>query len=132
MSQENVEIVRRAYEEWNGGDIDALLSMVHSDVLFVQDRAIPGADTVEGREELRDWLTAFADAWDGFRLTPERMVPVGDRVAVIARAAAKGKSSGIELDAPVGHLFTISKGAVARWESFNEPTAVLEAVGLRE
>jgi ketosteroid isomerase-like protein len=31
MSQENVEIVRRAYDAWNREDLDAFLSIVHPD-----------------------------------------------------------------------------------------------------
>ena len=36
MSQENVEIVRAAYETWNAGDVDALRELHDPDVIIVR------------------------------------------------------------------------------------------------
>ena len=128
MSRENQKLVDRAYDAWNRRDFAALSSMIHPDVVLVQDSAIPGAEVVEGRDELGRWLEAFADTWENFRLTAEETVEVGDRVAVIVRVEATGKVSGIELDARVGHLVTAKDGKVLRWQTFNDPREALEAV----
>ena len=130
MPRENPELVARAYDAWNRRDFAAVMSLVHPDVVLVQDAAIPGAEVVQGRDELGRWLQAFADTWEDFRLTAERIVEVGDRVAVVVRVEAKGKGSGIELDARVGHLVSVVDGTVLRWQTFNDPEEALEAVGL--
>ncbi len=132
MSRETHKLVDRAYDAWNRRDFAALMSLVHPDVVLIQDRAIPGADVVEGRDELRRWLEAFADTWENFRLTAEKTVEVADRIAVIVRVEATGKGSGIELDARVGHLVTAVDGKVLTWQTFNDPHEALEAVGQRE
>ena len=31
MSQENVEIVTRVVQAWNGGDVEAILALLHAD-----------------------------------------------------------------------------------------------------
>jgi ketosteroid isomerase-like protein len=50
MSQENVEIVRLAYEAWNRDDIDALLTFFHDDIEYVFLSAIREGRAVEIRE----------------------------------------------------------------------------------
>ena len=42
MTQENVEIVRRAYEAFNRGDIDGALADLASDFEYTPSGAIPG------------------------------------------------------------------------------------------
>lgn len=132
MARENHKVVDRAYDAWNRRDFAALKSLIHPDVVLVQDSAIPGAEVVEGRDELRRWLEAFANTWENFRLTAEETVEVGDRIAVIVRVEATGKVSGIELDARVGHLVTAVDGKVLRLQTFNDPREALEAAGLSD
>ena len=132
MARKSRQLVDRAYDAWNRRDFAALESLIHPDVVLVQDSAIPGAEVVEGRDELRRWLEAFAETWESFRLTAEETIEVGDRIAVIVRVKATGKVSGVELDARVGHLVTAVDGRVLRWQTFNDPQEALEAVGLSE
>jgi ketosteroid isomerase-like protein len=129
MSRANVELLIQAYDAWNRRDFDMLLSLVHPGVVLVQDPMIPGAETVEGRDELRSWLRAFSDTWEEFRLTPEKVTDSRDAVAVIVRVEARGKTSGVELDARVGHLMTVRGGKVSALRTFNDPEQVFVALG---
>jgi ketosteroid isomerase-like protein len=60
MSQENVEVVRRAYAAFNRGDLDAVVANVAPDAEYVTSGAIPGSGSVyRGREGLKrhfGWL----------------------------------------------------------------------------
>jgi len=128
MSRENVDLLMRAYEAWNRRDFDALLSLVQPEVVLVQDPAIPGAETVEGSDELQSWLRAFSDTWEEFSLTPEKVADSEDAVAVVVRVEAKGRSSGVELDARVGHLMTVEGGKVSGLRTFNDAEQVFAAL----
>ena len=132
MSQENVEIVRPAYEAWNGGDLDAALRDTHPGVEFVQDTRIPGAVNLTGRSEVRTWLDSFHETWESFRIAPERIEAVGSRVLVVARISAKGRMSEAEVEQRVGHVLTLEDGQITRWESYADAADALEAVGLSE
>jgi uncharacterized protein len=132
MSRENVEVVRAAYESWNRGDLDAALGQTHPQVEFVQDSRIPGAVSLVGRPAVRAWLDSFQETWEWFRIAPERIDAIGDRVLVVARISAKGKLSEAEVEQRVGHVFTIHDGQIDRWNSYADSADALEAVGLRE
>ena len=129
MARDHEQLVDRAYDAWNRRDFAALRSLIHPDMVLVQDSAIPGAEVVEGRDALGHWLEAFADTWEHFHLTAEETIAAGDRIAVIVRVEAKGKVSGIELDARVGHLVTFADGKVLNWQTFNDPQGAIEAIG---
>jgi ketosteroid isomerase-like protein len=129
MSQKNVELLMHAYEAWNRRDFDALMSLVHPGVVLVQDPVIPGAETVEGRDRLQNWLRAFSDTWEEFRLTPEDVADSEDAVAVVVRVEAKGRGSGLRLDARVGHLMTVKSGKVFGWRTFNDAEQAFAALG---
>ena len=74
MSQENVELMRRAYEFFNEGGPDALISagMWSPEVMFdFSPSEIPGLGVYRGRDEVRaffeeDWFGAFPfEEWGG-------------------------------------------------------------------
>ncbi len=132
MSRENVELVRAAYEAWNRGDIGAALEHSRPDVRFVQDRRIPGAVDLTGREACRAWLESFYETWDEFRLSPDRIEAVGDRVLILATIRAKGRMSEIEIEQRIGHILTVHGGQTVEWRSYADPADALEAAGLRE
>ena len=132
MSQENVELVRAAYEAWNRGDLAAALRHAHPDVEFVQDSRIPGAVNLVGRSAVRTWLDSFQETWEWFRIAPERIDAAGDRILIVARISAKGRMSEAEVEQRVGHVLTIHDGQIVRWNSYAESADALEAVGLRE
>jgi ketosteroid isomerase-like protein len=53
MSQENVEIVRQAYEAWNRGDLEWLLDRITPDYEFRTAQLFPDTEAVyRGREGL--------------------------------------------------------------------------------
>jgi ketosteroid isomerase-like protein len=135
MSQENVELVRQAIEAWNRGDLDAMLQVIDPEVemtpviaqLVEGDavyRGIPGA-----RRFWEDWRIAWNFQWEIGALD---LRDVGDSVIMIARASLTSQTSGMELDAPMGVVFTLRNGRVLRVTSHLDPAEALEAAGLSE
>ena len=57
---------------------------------------------------------------------------MGDRVVVTVRFRARGRGSGIEVDARLYDLFTLRDGKIVRMDQFAEQSEALEAVGQRE
>ena len=64
MSQANVELVRRGYEAFAQGDIEAALAMLHPDVRIEDhDRSLETPTTYDGPDGL---LSLFATVNEGF------------------------------------------------------------------
>jgi ketosteroid isomerase-like protein len=90
MSEENVDVVRRAIDAYNRRDLQAMKAEAHSDV-EVDWSASRGleAGVYRGFEE----TDAFYENWfDMFetRLEPERLIESGDRVLVPNTAVTRG------------------------------------------
>ena len=133
MSQQNVEIVRRAYEAWNRGDLESAFDLVHPEVEVSLPRDFPEAGTYRGRAEVRRWFTdEVLPAFEGLQALPQRFVDAGDRVVVFIRYSGRGTASGIEVRG-VGadaHVVTLRDGKLASLVMYQGTEEALGAVGL--
>lgn len=74
MSQDNVEVVREAFEAFNRGDFDAALERMHPAIEWQALDAFPDAGTYRGRDEVRHFWEAWRDTFHGFLLHLHRLV----------------------------------------------------------
>jgi ketosteroid isomerase-like protein len=127
MSQENVEIVRRAFLD-PGPLTNA--SRVSPNAEFDFTDVYPDQPVLRGVEEMR----GFRDAgpWGGsIHFEPERYFDVDDeRVLVLVRATSTGQTSGVAVESRIAHEFTFRDGLIVRVKVYRDRTEALEAVGL--
>jgi uncharacterized protein len=131
MSQENVEIVRRGFEAWNAGDMDALREIFDPGIVWRAPEGWPEPGPYIGREAVMRQQEQLRGTWDSdsFQLISD-FIDVGDRVAVryIWRGVGQGPESNIELTG----VFTVRKGTISHIEFFWDHAEALEALGLSE
>ena len=130
MSQENVEVVRRAYEAWNAGDMDALREMYSPDVIVRLPEGWPEPGPFVGREAVIRMFEQLRETWDAETLEPIRLIDTADRVAV--RQIWRGTGHGPDLNLELTNVFTVRKGRIFYQELFWDHAEALEAVGLSE
>jgi ketosteroid isomerase-like protein len=135
MSQENVEIVRRAWEAAtskppNWSVVSALYDPDHvleSDWGGVNNTAYSGA---RGFEES---IAEQDDAWDEWRHELRDLIDAGgDLVVAEGRLVARGKHSAIPVDEPFGAVITLRAGRIIRTRAYVSVEDALRAAGLRE
>jgi ketosteroid isomerase-like protein len=133
MSQENVEIVRRAYEAWNEGEYTAFFDTMDREIEFVLPEGGMNSGTYRGPGEVRQFLERYVESFENFQVVPEELFEAGDQVVAFVRQSGRGRASGVETESTPVHLLTLRGGKVRRLEAFpdREKQAVLEAVGLR-
>jgi ketosteroid isomerase-like protein len=128
MPEENVESVRRVYEEWSRGDFSAG-EVFCADVEFDM-VDWPGRDKSRGIEEMaRAWQESLA-AWDDFRAEPTDFIENGPHVVVPTHVTARGRGSGAAVTAETATVWTFEAGKVVRLALHWDAAAGLEAVGL--
>ena len=131
MSQENVEIMKAAFEAWNAGDMDALREIHDPDAILRMPEGWPEPGPFLGREAVMRQFEQLRETFDddAFELISD-FIDVGDRVAVrfIWRGAGHGPESNIELTS----ITTVRKGRVVFIEFFWDHAEALEALGLSE
>jgi ketosteroid isomerase-like protein len=136
MSQENVEIVRRATEAFSRGGTDAVADIfwVPEIVWNMSPTQIPGFGVYTGYDEVRafmaEWFSAFD--FDGWSLKIEDLFERGDRVLSFVRQVGEGSSSGAQVSVEFAQIFTLRAGKILRIDNYLDRTEALEAVGLSE
>jgi ketosteroid isomerase-like protein len=132
MSQENVGVVRRAFEAWNRGDLDAWLETFHPKVEWDTSGAFPGFETAYyGRDGVTNFWQQFRADWEEIFLDVEEIIDRGEQVIVLFRFRAKGRD-GIQVQRAQAICDTVRDGRVVRAENFAGWDQALEAVGLSE
>ena len=132
MSQENVDLVRHAYEAFLSGDFASSLAKWHPDV-EIDGRNLPDGGVYRGHEGLLEHVTRWANMWEDWTVELDRFIDAGeDRVVVLTHERGRNKATGMELDALHAELYTVRDGQIVRWQGFSVRAEALEAVGLRE
>ena len=112
MSEENVEIVRRIYEEWARGDFSNGGHFTEDVDFDMVDW--PAAARSRGVAEMAEtWRTSLG-AWENFRSFPTEFFDFGERVLVLNHIEARGRESGVDVSAETASVFTFRAGKVAR------------------
>jgi uncharacterized protein len=131
MSEENVEFVRRGFEVWNTGDMDAVRELYDPSIIWRPPEGWPEPGPYVGREAVMRQLEQMRETWDTdrFELISD-LIDVGDRVAV--RFNWRGIGQGPESNIEATGVYTVRKGRVSYIEFFWDHAEALETLGLSE
>jgi ketosteroid isomerase-like protein len=133
MSQENVEIVKRAVDAYNRRDVDAFAEHATADFEWfpAAARAVE-AGGYRGREGIETYFGEVRDTWEELRALPEEFRDLGDRVLALGRMEGRGSGSGVPVDAPLGFVVDFCGGKMPRVRVYLDHGAALRAAGLPE
>ena len=131
MSEENVEMIRKAFEAWNAGDMDAVRDVYDPDVIMRAPPDWPEPGPFIGRDAV---IQQFIQAREAFSRDSVQVVSdfrtAGDRV--IVRTDWHGTGTGPQSDIEWTIVFTIRNGRVFQVEYFWDHSDALRAAGLSE
>jgi ketosteroid isomerase-like protein len=132
MSQENVDVVRRMYNAFHGGDIDGALSHFDPNVLVDASRARPDdVASGTGHERLRRVVNSWVSAWDEWREEIEEVRDLGSSVLVLSVQRGRGKGSGVEVEARWAVVYELDRGVITSMRIYPHSEEGLRAAGLR-
>ena len=141
MSEENVEIVRRVFEEFQAGkergDPGALFDSeaVADDHEWIADPpgALYGRSVWRGREEFVEYVRTWTEDFEDWSIQVERWIDAGDdRVVALTHQSATGKGSGVPVELKTGQVSELEDGRIIRTTSYLTHADALEAAGLSE
>jgi ketosteroid isomerase-like protein len=141
MSQENVEIVRRAYESFNRWaahpEEDPLAnpeveSLFHPEVAFHTYANAPEAGVYRGRDAVIAYNQRLFEQFESVRIELDEVLAADDRVVVVSRSTPSPGAAGAATVVQVVELWTIRDGLLAERQTLPTREEALEAVGLRE
>ena len=98
MPSENSEIVERAHQALNSGDIDALVGLCDDEFrLDMSDRVFNPA-VYQGHDGIRQFYAEVLDVWEIYVWEPEQLIEAGSDVVALLRSTGRGRESGAEVE----------------------------------
>ena len=132
MSQENVEVVRRAFESFNRRDLAGAVAELERDAEWVPYLAALEEEIYRGRDDIeRMWREVLRDVPD-LRMEFVRVVADSPETVVLeVEFRGMGKASGADIRTTIFQAVSFRDGKVTRVQGFRAAADALEAVGLR-
>jgi ketosteroid isomerase-like protein len=131
MSQENVEIVRAAFDAWNRGDHDTLLGPWGEEAEFHPLRAQLEGRAYHGRDGLRRFIVELAEDWEEVRFEVDEVREAGGQLVGFGRFRARGKRAASSSTFRLAWSASCRTRRVVYSRFFSDPADALEAAGLR-
>jgi ketosteroid isomerase-like protein len=133
MSQENVELARRASNAWNEGGAEAVLSYLDPEVEWHPPRESMEPGTYRGHAGVREYLGRLGEVFPEARIESVDVIDVNEeRVISVIRVIARSEKFGTEIDAKWAWLIKVRDGKGIEVRTFTDRAQGLEAAGLRE
>jgi ketosteroid isomerase-like protein len=131
---EDIALIRTAFETWDRGDVDGFFELVHPEVEWVPPSYAPEPGPHRGHAEVRRGIAAYFEGFEEFRPRLGNVRAASEPGTYLAEVSAhtKGKGSGLEWDIDVFHLITVRDGKLAGLAVFTDKAEALEAAGLSE
>jgi ketosteroid isomerase-like protein len=128
VSEENVELVRRAITAINARDIDAYLACCTENVELLL--PMVGAQYL-GADGIRRFFTDIQDIGPDFRIEVQGVQALGDSNALaFLQVGSTGRASGIVTGAESANVYEFIDGKISRIRIFLDRHEALKAVGL--
>jgi ketosteroid isomerase-like protein len=132
MSDEDVEVVRRAYEAYSKGDLAAAGSAYSEDTVWDVTRFRPDEGVHSGLDEAAKYLISWRATWTKHSFSLEQAIDAGDRVVAVIQESGRGASSGAQVTIRYGQVITVRDGKIVETVVYRDPSEAFQAAGLRE
>jgi ketosteroid isomerase-like protein len=138
MSEENVELTRRAFVAFNREGVEAFdnTDLWSPEIVFdATPSGVPGMGVYRGYDEVRrfleeDWFGVFP--FEEWELELEELIDHDDHVIAMCRQRGRGTSSGVAAEVEFAIIESFRDGQLVRSDFYLDRGKALEAAGLSE
>ena len=131
----NVQAARDIYDNFNRGDIAAVLGVFDPGIEWREAEGNPyqpdGSPWVGGEAITQNLFMKIPADFDGFTLHPKEFHDAGDTVVVELRYSGRSTSTGKPLDAQVCHVLKFRDGKLTGFQQFVDTAHLQEVMGAR-
>ena len=115
VGSENVEVVRRLFELYASGGVEAALEVMDEQIVIVIPPELSAEpDTYHGHEGARRYFAGFAGMLEDVTYEAFELMPEGEHVLAHAQMGGRGVSSGLEVQLETVVVHTVVDGKVTR------------------
>ena len=128
---ESLDLVRSMYADWERGDLSRVDWADPEIELVITDGVEPGV--WRGLDGMRDQVRGTLSEMKDWREGAEEYRELADgRVLALSRFTGRGRTSGLDVGAPVARVFEIRAGRVTRMTVYWSRDRALADLGLKE
>jgi ketosteroid isomerase-like protein len=135
MSQENVEVVRQAFEAFNANGLSAMAETWDPEIVWHTDPTVPEPGVYEGKDAVRAYLEGFIRAFGAWHLEVQDLIDLGGE-DVLSVMTALGRPLGQTQQETQFlewcHISSVRNNKAVRIRSFLDKERAFEAAGLSE
>ena len=102
MSQENVEVARRAYDAFSRADFEAFAALLHPEVEFESLVLEVEAKTYRGLDGAREYFQSIRDVFPDWTVEITQVQDFGDKLVIESRTSGTGKAAESALNSDSG------------------------------
>jgi ketosteroid isomerase-like protein len=128
--EEDADRLRRAYEAFNSGGVEAFLERLAPEFQLRDRDSSPDrpGETRYGREGIMALFESYMEAFDALRLEPQEFIDCGDQILVALHQHVRGKGSGAEVVGNIAHVWTMQGDAPFRLRIFGDKESALSSL----
>jgi ketosteroid isomerase-like protein len=119
------EIVTRAHEALNTGDVEALVALCDEDFRLDMSDRVLNPSVYEGHDGIRAFYAEVLDIWESFTWEPIELHEVDDLVVAVLHSRGKGRGSGLELDRRSAMLWRVDNERAVSLTFYRDPDEAL-------
>ncbi len=132
MSQENVEVVRRAYAAFAEKGAEGVIPFFTEDAVIYSIPEWPDDPEYHGHDGVRKLTRQWTENFDAFGFDISELRDGGDTVIALYELTGRTKGSATPMRMQIGAVSELRDGRVARQRLFSSWEGALEAAGLRD
>ena len=129
MPEENLTVVRRAYEAFGRGDLLTIFELLAPEVVFYQTELLPWGGRREGHEGMRSFLEELARNIES-QVEPDEFIEAGERVVAMGHTRGRVRATDETFEVRAVHVWTLRERKVVGFEAYIDTPKMREALGL--
>ena len=126
---DNVDVLKRGYDAFNGGDQQTLADVFAEDVRWegTNDERVPGAGTYDGRDDALGALGEVVQAFESISSNPDEFIEQDGTVVVLGHTEAS-TNSGNDIKVPFVHVWRMEEGKIKRGQLLTDTAVIVAAL----
>ncbi len=128
-TQANIGLLEQAYDAYEKGDIQRLLSMCTQDIEWdlPEVEGIPFTGKRQGLNQVADFFRILAECQAPREFRPDQYIGQDDQVVVLGHATFTVKATGAEFSGDWCHVFRIAGGKIASFKEYDDTHKAAQA-----
>src|SRR5947209_3398414 len=118
MSRENVEIVRAAYSAYKDEGVEGLFPYFAPDIEWDMTKTRVADRVYTGPDGVREFFERLGKAWEEYAFRYKTFLNADDEVLAIGGFRGRAAGSGIEVEAPLVHIWKMRDGKGVRLRAY--------------